>query len=246
MKKSMQIFFLSLALIVICVQGCIPEKGWGWKRATEQNDMMNFLSTTSPYTQKIYRAELTGTFNNSYDDFIAFYQTGEGGDSSSSWGWKRATEQVDMLNFLNTIPPYTQIIKRAEVVALDKGSYVDFIVFYQKGDSSYPKGGWGWKRATTPDDVMNFLNTTEPYTQIIKRAEITAIDKGSYVDFIVFYQTGDSSDPHGGWGWKKSTEPDDVKDFLSGDGAYNQPVVSVEIAAIHKQTFTEFYVFYTR
>ncbi len=106
--------------------------------------------------------------------------------------------------------------------------------------------GWGWKRATKQDDVMNFLNTTEPYTQIIKRADITAIDKGSYVDFIVFYQKGDSSDPHGGWGWKKSTEPDDVKDFLSGDGAYNKPVVSAEIAAIKKQAFTEFYVFYTR
>ena len=245
MKKLIQIF----SLIVFCVLGChgpSPEKGWGWKRATEQDDMMNFLNATPPYTRKICRAELTGTLNNSYDDFIAFYQSGEGGDASSSWGWKRATEQDDMMNFLNTTPPYTQIIKRAEITAIDKGSYVDFIVFYQQGDSSDPHGGWGWKRATSPDDVMNFLNTTPPYTQIIKRAEITAVDKDSYVDFIVFYQQGDSSDPHGGWGWKKSTEPDDVKDFLSGDGAYNQPVVSVEVAAINKQTFTEFYVFYTR
>jgi hypothetical protein len=243
MKKLNQIFLLSLALIVICVQGC---RGWGWKRATTPNDMMNFLRTTPPYTQKIYRAEITGTLKNSQDDFIAFYQSGEGGDSSSSWGWKRATEPNDMMNFLSTTEPYTQIIKRAEITAMDKGSYVDFIVFYQTGDSSDPQGGWGWKRATSPDDVMNFLNTTAPYTQIIKRADITAVDKGSYIDFIVFYQPGDSSDPHGGWGWKKSTEPNDVKDFLSGDGAYNQPVVSAEIAAIDKQAYTEFYVFYTR
>ena len=34
-----------------------------------------------------------------------------------------------------------------------------------------------------------------------------------------------------------ASEPDDVKDFLSGDGAYNQSVVSVEIAAIKKHCF---------
>ena len=52
--------------------------------------------------------------------------------------------------------------------------------------------------------------------------------------------------PEKGWGQKRAISPDDVKDFLNGDGAYNQPVASAEIAAINKQAFSEFYVFYKR
>lgn len=105
---------------------------------------------------------------------------------------------------------------------------------------------WGWKRSTEPDDVMNFLNGTAPYTQPIIRAEITAVNKGSYIDFIVFYLAGENGDAAGGWGWKKATDPDDVMNFLSGTGAYDRPVASAEVVAVSMPTYTEFYVFYTR
>ncbi len=104
---------------------------------------------------------------------------------------------------------------------------------------------WGWKRATAPDDVMNFLNKKPPYTQNIKRAEITAVNKGTYIDFIIFYQTGEDNNDIG-WGWKKSTNEDDVKAFLSGEGSYSQPIVLAEVVAVSMPTHTEFYIFYTR
>lgn len=105
---------------------------------------------------------------------------------------------------------------------------------------------WGWKKATDPDDVMNFLNSKAPYQQKIKEAEITAVNKGSYIEFIIFYRSDNTAKTAGGWGWKKATDPDDVKDFLGGQGAYNHPVKEAEVVAVEKKTYTEYYVFYKR
>jgi hypothetical protein len=107
----------------------------------------------------------------------------------SSWGWKRATDPNDVMNFLNGKAPYNQKIKEAEITAVDKGSYIDYIVFYQSDKTNVSTGVWGWKKATDPNDVMNFLNGKAPYNQKIKEAEITAVDKGTYTEYIVFYRS---------------------------------------------------------
>ena len=78
----------------------------------------------------------------------------------NAWGWKRAIEPDDVMNFLSRKPPYTQNITNAEVTAADKGGYVDYITFYQADPAAGPPGNWGWKRTEQPDDVMNFLNAT--------------------------------------------------------------------------------------
>ncbi len=177
---------------------------------------------------------------------VIFVVTGcEEPSQETSWGWKRATAPDDVMNFLNKKPPYTQNIKRAEITAVNKGAYIDFIAFYQSDQNGDEIESWGWKRATAPDDVMNFLNKKPPYTQNIKRAEITAVNKGAYIDFIIFYQTGEDNNDIG-WGWKKSTNEDDVKAFLSGEGSYSQPIVLAEVVAVSMPTHTEFYIFYTR
>jgi hypothetical protein len=46
------------------------------------------------------------------------------------------------------------------------------------------------------------------------------------------------------WGWKKSTDPDDVMDFLNGDGPYSDPVDDAIICSIWKDTYPEYYIFY--
>ncbi|MGB9005030.1 MAG: hypothetical protein WCB96_04825 [Candidatus Aminicenantales bacterium] len=104
--------------------------------------------------------------------------------------------------------------------------------------------GWGWKKATDPTDVMNFLNGTAPYTQKIIDAEITLTDNGKYLEFIIFYVPGNAMLQTGGWAWKKATDPDDVKNFLSGQGAYQAPVKKARVCAAWRNTYTEYYVFY--
>ena len=163
----------------------------------------------------------------------------------SDWGWKKATDPDDVMNFLSTKPPYKQKILEAEITAVNKGSYTEYIVFYRVDKPAAPTKGWGWKKAMTPDDVMNFLNSKPPYTNNITEAEITAVNKGTYLEFIVFYRT-DKTAKTGGWGWKMATDPNDVKDFLSGQGAYNRPVKEAKVVAVDKKKYTEYYVFYRR
>ena len=106
--------------------------------------------------------------------------------------------------------------------------------------------GWGWKLATTPDDVMNFLNGTGAYENPVSEARIGVIWKENHTEFYVFYRKQSPDGAGGGWGWKLATEPDDVHNFLNGFGSYLQPVKDAHIAALWKVTHPEFYVFYQR
>ncbi len=46
------------------------------------------------------------------------------------------------------------------------------------------------------------------------------------------------------WGWKLSTDPDDVMNFLNGKGAYKRPVKDFRVGGTWRGTYTEFYIFY--
>jgi hypothetical protein len=103
---------------------------------------------------------------------------------------------------------------------------------------------WGWKLATSPDDVMNFLNGVGAYQAPVSAARICAMWKGNHPEFYVFYQRHQPPEPAGGWGWKLATDPDDVQHFLCGSGSYAHPIKEAQIAAFWKENHCEFYVFY--
>jgi len=77
---------------------------------------------------------------------------------------------------------------------------------------------WGWKLATSPDDVLNFLNGVGAYGTPVSAARICAMWKGNHAEFYVFYQRHRSAAPGRGWGWKLATDPEDVRCFLNGFG----------------------------
>lgn len=100
--------------------------------------------------------------------------------------------------------------------------------------------GWGWKLATTPDDVMNFLNGTPPYKGAHNVVKVTATNQRSHVEFIVFYKAGGTK----GWGWKRATAADDAMDFLNGKPPY-KPLKAAEVASANSAAGTaEFFIFY--
>ncbi len=80
-------------------------------------------------------------------------------------------------------------------------------------------GGWGWKLANDPDDVVNFLSGCGPDARPVKSAQITAMWAGSRSEFHVFYQPGGADQPQGNWAWKLSANAGDAMDFLNGTGA---------------------------
>ena len=114
---------------------------------------------------------------------------------------------------------------------------------YKELRKKHRESNWGWKLATSPDDVMNFLNGSGAYTVPVAEARIGAIWKGTHSRFYIFYRR--TSPPSGGgWAWKLATDPDDVRNFLSGSGSYAHPVRDAQIAAFRKGGHNEFYVFY--
>ncbi|MFX1295273.1 MAG: C25 family cysteine peptidase [Promethearchaeota archaeon] len=159
------------------------------------------------------------------------------------WGWKKSTDPDDVINFLNSSEAYQNPVKDAKVCAILKNNYIEFYIFYQRGTPSQPNK-YGWKKSTDPNDVINFLNGSGAYQNPVKDAKICAVWKGNYAEFYVFYQRGTPSQPPNKYGWKKSTEPNDVINFLNSVGAYKNPVKDAEICAIQKVKYAEFYVFY--
>ena len=103
---------------------------------------------------------------------------------------------------------------------------------------------WGWKLSTDPDDVMNFLNGKGAYKHPVKDFRVGGTWRGTYTEFYIFYKSYRSLRPTSGWGWKKSTDPDDVMNFLNGKGAYKDPVKDARVTVMWRDTYEEFYIFY--
>lgn len=111
-------------------------------------------------------------------------------------------------------------------------------------DSCDGSGKWGWKKSTDPNDVLNFLNGKAAYTTPVADARVSAVWKGSYAEFYVFYVPGKPGQPSGNWGWKESPDPADAMNFLNGQGGYTLPIKNAEIAAVQTPSSTQFYIFY--
>ncbi len=231
--------------VVIGVIACVPGS-WGWKKATDPDDVMKFMNGQAPYTAPVKDARITLVWKETYPEYHVFYQAGTAGQSAGNWGWKLATDVDDVHNFINGKGAYQHPVKDARISLMWKGNHPEFYVFYQAGTAPHDSGLWGWKLATDPDDVMNFLNGTGAYQRPVTAARIAAMEKEGHTEYYVFYQRVPGSPPITGWGWKKATDADDVMNFLNGTGAYQQPVKNCEICAVRKAAHVEFYVFYTR
>jgi hypothetical protein len=162
--------------------------------------------------------------------------------AAASWGWKKATTPDDVVKFLNGQSPFNQPpVVEARITAARQGNQIDFLVFYQPGKPG-KAGAWAWKKSTTPDDAMDFLNGKAPYQHPVANAEIAAVKTGTTVDFFIFYVAG-TSNGLGKWGWKKSEVPDDAVSFLNGAGPYKHAVSTARVVSDGTAT-PVFYVFY--
>lgn len=165
----------------------------------------------------------------------------------STWGWKLATTPDDALNFLNGTGAYEQPVSAARICAIWKDNHAEFYVFYHRDKQPSSPASWGWKLATEPDDVLNFLSGSGGYANPVKDAQIAAFWKENHAEFYVFYQIpAPGEQVFASWGWKLSTDPTDAMNFLNGTDGYQHPVTMARIAALEKDGHDEFYVFYQR
>jgi hypothetical protein len=241
--RYLKILTLVSVLLPVLLSGCNHHEKWGWKRSQTPTDMMNFLNGTDAYNYPTKKARVCAVRKPGYKDFIAFYQFAESKQPKGNWGWKLATDVDDAHNFINGLGAYQYPVRDAQIGLMWESSYPAYYIFYVGGTADDNSGSWGWKSAPTPEDALNFLNGRGAYNTPIKNARIAA-KNNNYSEFIIFYQSATNEGPPGNWGFKKSTDPDDVKKFLSGEGAYSNSVKEAEICSFTKGSYTEYYVFY--
>lgn len=148
--------------------------------------------------------------------------------------------------FLSTVLKLRSQIVKKPIILITAICFLYLAAIPATGWSS----GWGWKKATDPDDVLNFINGQSGYKQPVKTFEVAAAAKEHYTEFIVFYQfydVGEIQKKHlAAWGWKKALNLEDALAFLNGRGKYLQTVGSVKIVSVQEDTGTEYFVFYRR
>jgi len=198
---------------------------WGWKLATTPEDMRNFLNGIAPYKAPVRDAKLCATWAGSHLELLAFYQAGNpGAPPVANWGWKAATTPDDVKDFLNGTGGYPRSVSDFRVCGVWTGTYTEFFVFYRYGTPVPAPGSWGWKLATSPDDVLSFLNGTGAYHRPVSRAAIATVQKGQHTEFFTFYQQGDRGQPHDNWSWRPVSCSGDVLGMLNSPDGYPLPV----------------------
>ncbi len=147
---------------------------WGWKLAPTPEDAHDFLNQSGAYSGD-GKAEARLAYVGDSQLYV-FYR---GTSADASWGWKRATDIDDMLNFLNGAGTYGQP-REGTIGGLSPG---EILMFYRGGLAA--TSDWGWKLATTTEDAHAFLNGTGAYDQPVDDAKIFGATGGG---FYIFYR----------------------------------------------------------
>ena len=217
--------------------------GWGWKLATDAEDVMRFLNGTGAYTTPVSDARISAIWKDGHAEFVVFYQR-RAAAPADGWGWKLATTPGDALAFLNGTGAYARPVRDAQIAALRTASHTAFYVFYRSlpaGES--PAAGWGWKRAPDAQDAMAFLNGTGAYSHPVTTARIVAYDVDGRDEFVIFYQRATHGVAIANWRWKLATTVEDAFDYVNGSGAYAAPVAGFEASGMWKGTHARHHVF---
>jgi hypothetical protein len=102
---------------------------------------------------------------------------------------------------------------------------------------------WSWISQSNPDDVVNFINGTVGNKRVTD-IKISAVNKTSIDEFYIFFQEDSSLPKQEGWSWKPATDPQDISNFLNGEGGYTKPVSDARICGFSKDSSNQFYIFY--
>ena len=143
--------------------------GWGWKLATDPDDVHHFLSGSGSYMHPVKEAQIAVFWKVNHREFYVFYKNPEYDEQiSANWGWKLATDPSDAMNFLNGTNGYSHPVTTARITALKRDGQEEFYIFYQQAAKGEPISNWTWKLATITDDAMNFVNGKGAYKHPVK------------------------------------------------------------------------------
>jgi hypothetical protein len=159
---------------------------WGWKLATDADDVHNFLNGLGAYTQPVKDAQIAAFWQGNHREFYVFYKRSAAGETVGSWGWKKATPSTandvsDALYFLNGQGAYEHPATTARVAALDTGHGLEIYCFYQRATQGEPIDNWSCHRATSVSDARNYVNGWGSYSQAVPGFQLASLGSQMYV-----------------------------------------------------------------
>lgn len=199
---------------------------WGWKKATDVDDVYRFINGLAPYSAPVYVGDIAW----SNGAFYVFYRGDKEG--TGDWGWKLAQDNGDAWDFLNRKGAYTGLAKK-EIKAVTANGYN--YIFYRGTESG---ASWGWKKSTEIGDMYNFINGLSEYP-LTYWGDIA----GERLDNIVMFYNG-TEDGDNGWGWKLAQTTDDAYNFLNRLGAYSTSSGKIYRINVVTDENGWFYIFY--
>jgi hypothetical protein len=197
-----------------------PTRIWGWKLATDTDNVLHFLRGSGSYRHPLKEAQIAAFWKVNHREFYVFYKNPELDEQVyANWGWKLATDPSDAINFLNGTNGYSHPVNIARITALKRDGQEEFYIFYQQAAEGEPISNWTWKLATTIDDAMNFVNGKGAYEHPVKGFEIGSFWTGDYSRFYISTNKGTHI-------WLQSPLEDER--FVQGESVNFQAVVTGE------------------
>ena len=199
-----------------------PLASWGWKLATDPDDVLHFLNGSGGYAHPVKNAQIAAFWRENHAEFYVFYQNPAPGEQVlANWGWKLSTDPIDAMQFMNGTNGYQHPVTTARIAALEKEGHDEFYVFYQKTMEGAPINNWRWKLATDTQDAIDFVNGRGAYDYGVKGFEVGALWNGSYAHFYIFANEGTQL-------WLQS--PLDDERFIHGEAVHLHALLTGEQA----------------
>lgn len=194
--------------------------GWGWKLATDPDDVRHFMNGSGSYARPVREAQIAAFWKKNHSEFYVFYRIPSPGEHIvADWGWKLAYDPSDAMNFLNGTNAYRHPVTSARIAALEHAGQKQFYIFYQRTADGEPIDNWAWKLATKADDALNFVNGSGAYKRPAKGFEIGSFWTGKYSRFYIFTN-------HGTKIWLQS--PLENERFVQGESVHLGALVTGE------------------
>jgi hypothetical protein len=131
--------------------------GWGWKLATEPDDVLRFLRGEDPYSEPVGQAQIAAAWTGDHYLFYVFHRETPAGLSASSanWEWRRTTDSMDAVHFLNGRGAYAHPAATARIATVYRDHHEEYFIFSRPAPGTGPLDDWRWEAVGSAADVRS-------------------------------------------------------------------------------------------
>lgn len=164
-----------------------PKGRWAWMKVTTPQQVTNHLNGIGSSPRPVEDARICVDWKKDHAEYYIFYKSGLNSEPIVPWEWRKLTAVNDVVDFLNGKGTGHTPASHARIAALEKEGTFEFHLFFKRVEEPGKISHWNkQKKSPGPDDVVNFLNGREPYTQAVKDSETCAVGSGENTRYHIF------------------------------------------------------------